>query len=367
VWHCKNSIFFKMADNFSPVASATESVSTVSPSFSAFPPSARPGNVSNVKYSSDSVSLCPQTASAPRFGFAIPNDMLPSIREEVIHPNLGVFPSHAAGSALPKSDKAPIKPQSLHSLTSGASVATSCALSADCLIPIPAGVQFAPSTSIDVPWSFIGPFSLVSSVMTTLVTNQFSGISLSSLGPTNSEDCYEILAFPPGSSSVSFCFGPQDSASSSLPAPYVSSFGWLPSSGEEPIALTQLDPPMQTSPPLVSAHKRRESMSRSGPPGFSSSAKRRCSETSLRSVDAPLPSSPSYASFPAYVGGRRSEALWKASKAAAWSDPNSSRVGRPDPGLSAPRPFALELPFLALFPLSGRAPLLPIGVSVASS
>jgi hypothetical protein len=67
------------------------------------------------------------------------------------------------------------------------------------------------------------------------------------------------------------------------------------------------------------------------------------------------------------VGGRRSEALWKAAKAAAWSDPNSLRVGRPDPGLSASRPFALELPFLVLFPLSGRAPLFPIGVSVASS
>ena len=356
-----------MADNFSPVASATESVSTVSPSSSAFPPSAHPGNVSNVIYSSDSVSLCPQTASAPRFGFAIPNDMLPSIRDEVIHPNLGISPSHAVGLALPKTNKAPIESQLLHSSMSGASVATSCAFSADRFISIPAGVKFAPSTSIDVPWSFIGPFSLVSSVMTKLVTNQFSGISLSPLGTINSEDRYEVLAFPPGSSSVSFCFGPQDSTTSSLPTPYASPLGRLLPSGEEPIAPTQLDPPMQTSPPLVSAHKRRENSSRSGLPGFSSSAKRRHSEISPRTVEAPQPSSPSFASFPVYAGGRRSEALWKASKAAAWSEPNSSRVGRPDPGLSAPRLFALELPFLALFPLAGRSPLFPIGASVAST
>jgi hypothetical protein len=81
--------------------------------------------------------------------------------------------------------------------------------------------------------------------------------------------------------------------SSDLTSPHVSSSGCLPSSADELTVPIQLDPPKQASPPLVSAHKQREIWLRSGPPGFSSSANRRRSENSLRTVCAPRPFSPS--------------------------------------------------------------------------
>ena len=250
--------------------SAADSSAAVSPANLSFPPSEGSANDFDETYSSSNFSLPNQPASAPPGGFAISDALLPALVGDSVRPSFASAPVISVASCQSRNPANTGASQLDSSFISGSS-------SSHPVISIPFGVEISIPSLPDAPWSFRGPRNLISPLLTSFVSLQFSVSSFGSVGPTSLNGVFELLVIPGDIWPVNFSidlpaapttrsFRQLGSAPSDLPPAHVSSIGRLPSSGEESTAPTQLDPPMHSSPPLVSAHKRRENSSRSGPP-----------------------------------------------------------------------------------------------------